>query len=58
MSHPLLQGADVDSVLEMSGSVCVAKFVKEPAGAVGALSAAIDFTVHLPVCGSRCSARN
>src|ERR1035438_482096 len=42
VSHPLLQGADVDSVLQVPGSVRVAKLVQKPAGAVGAFIATID----------------
>src|SRR5581483_10135973 len=41
MSHPLLQCADIDSVLQMSGGVGVTKFVKEPSAAVGSISTAI-----------------
>ncbi len=40
--HPLLQCADVDSVLEMPGGVGVAKFVEEPSSTVRSSRAAID----------------
>src|SRR5271157_1163730 len=42
VSHPLLQRANVDSVLEVPGSVGVSKLMQKPAGAVGAFGAAID----------------
>ena len=47
MSHPLLQGADVDSVLEVPRGVGVAEFVEKPTATVGSSSAAID--LYLPV---------
>ena len=34
VSHPLLQGSDVDAVLEVPRGVRVAEFVKEPAATV------------------------
>src|ERR1035441_9508233 len=40
--HPLLQGADVDAVLEVARGIGVAEFVKEPAATVCSFSAAID----------------
>ena len=42
MSHPLLQRANVDSVLQAPGSVGVSKLMQKPAAAVGAFGAAID----------------
>jgi hypothetical protein len=42
MSHPLLQGADVDPVLEMARGIRVAEFVEEPTTTEGSLSTAID----------------
>ena len=40
--HPLLQGPDVDAVLEVSRSVRVAEFVKEPTATVRSFGTAID----------------
>ena len=45
VSHPLLQGSDVDPVLEVPRGICVAEFVKEPAATVRSFSAAIDLYV-------------
>ena len=42
MSHPLLQGTNVDSVLQVPRRVCVAKLMKKPSAAEGPLSTAID----------------
>ena len=42
VSHPLLQGPDVDAVLEVSRSVRVAEFVQEPTATVGSFGTAID----------------
>ena len=39
VTHPLLQCADVDSVLEVSRGICVAEFVEEPTTTVRAPSA-------------------
>lgn len=41
VSHPLLRRTDVDSVLEMSRSVRMAKFVEEPSSAVESVRTAI-----------------
>ena len=41
MSHPLLQGADVDTVLEVARGVSVTEFVKEPAATVRSFGTAI-----------------
>jgi hypothetical protein len=38
MSHPLLQGSDIDAVLQMARGIGVAEFMQEPAAAVGALT--------------------
>src|SRR5271166_4445533 len=42
VSHPLLQRANVDSVLQVTGRVGVAELMQKPAGTVGAFIAAID----------------
>ena len=42
MSHPLLQGADVDPVLEVARGICVAEFVEKPTATVGSFGTAID----------------
>jgi hypothetical protein len=42
VSHPLLQRANVNSVLQVARRVCVAEFVKEPTSAVLSFGAAID----------------
>src|ERR1019366_7643532 len=42
VAHPLLQGADVDAVLQMSRGIGVAEFVQEPTPAKWAVGATID----------------
>src|SRR6266704_2092816 len=42
MPHPLLQRADVDSVLKVARVICVAKFVQEPAATICSFGAAVD----------------
>ena len=42
MPHPLLEGADIDAVLQVPGGVGVAELVQEPAPAVRAGVAAVD----------------
>ena len=43
--HPLLQGADINPVLEMSRGIRVAEFVKEPAATVRSFGTAIDLYI-------------
>jgi len=42
MTHPLLQRADVDAVLQVARGVGVAELVKEPSSAERAFGAAVD----------------
>ena len=42
VSHPLLQGPDVDAVLEVPRGIRVAEFVQEPTATVGSFGTAID----------------
>src|ERR1039458_9466659 len=42
MAHPLLQRADIDTVLQVARGVSVAKLVKEPSSAERPLRAAVD----------------
>src|ERR1022692_4399071 len=41
VSHPLLQGPDVDAVLEVPRGIRVAEFVEEPTATVGSFRTAI-----------------
>jgi len=42
VAHPLLQGSDIDAVLQMAGGVGVAELVRKPSPAVRPLPAAVD----------------
>jgi len=42
MTHPLLQRADIDAVLQVARGVGVSKLVKEPSSAERSLRAAVD----------------
>lgn len=42
MSHPLLQRADVDAVLQMPRRIRMPEFMQEPAAAEGPLPAPVD----------------
>jgi hypothetical protein len=42
VSHPLLQGPDVDAVLEVPRGIRVAEFVEEPTSTVRSFGTAID----------------
>ena len=58
MPHPLLQGADVDAVLEVPRGVGVPELVQETTAAEGPVGAAIDFDVPSDSSVGRRSARN
>jgi hypothetical protein len=42
VSHPLLQGANVNAILEVPRGIRVAEFVEEPTATVGSFGTAID----------------